>query len=102
MRYLFPTTKFVKTNTIGQQLQHVFSESMELQVAAIDKIDAVSITYKIDEHAMEEAVDLYHSLETLFRIWESQGVDMEAVMQKELEKNRDRGYYTPVITKYAG
>lgn len=53
--------------------------------------DAV-VDYSVKE-AMEEAMDLYHSLETLFRIWEREGVDMGAVRQKVFEKNRRRGYY---------
>jgi phosphoribosyl-ATP pyrophosphohydrolase len=84
MNYIFPETKFVRENTPERQLDHVMSEAIELQDELME--DAT-------EKIREEAMDLYHSLETLFRIWERQGVDMEAVRQKVFEKNRERGYY---------
>jgi hypothetical protein len=33
----------------------------------------------------EESMDLYHSIETLFRIWERQGVDMDAESYRVLK-----------------
>lgn len=88
MIYIFPETKFVGENTADKQLNHVISEAIELQDELMNDFYSDS-----PELTREEAMDLYHSLETLFRIWESQGVDMEAVRQKVFEKNRARGYY---------
>jgi hypothetical protein len=85
MMYIFPETKFVRENTVKQQIDHVISESIELHQEELMEDDT--------DYEYEEAMDLYHSLETLFRIWEREGVDMEAVRQKVLEKNRARGYY---------
>lgn len=54
MSYTFPATKFVENNTIDLQVEHVRSEFFEF-------------FYETDiEKKIEEAVDLYHSLETLF------------------------------------
>lgn len=82
MKYIFPETKFAKTNNIWAQIMHVKSEWVEF-----------THTKTNTEEFYAEAVDLYHSLETLFRIWEREGVDMEAVQEKVFEKNRERGYY---------
>lgn len=82
MNYIFPETKFAKENDIGTQSDHVCEEYHEFLDATIGS-----------DEEKEEAMDYYHSLETLFRIWERQGVDMEAVRQKVFEKNRRRGYY---------
>ena len=90
MRYIFPPTKFVRENTPTKQISHVFGEFEEFK--------HTHPQFNAQQH-YQEAVDLYHSLETLFHIWEATGVDMEAVMQKVLDKNRERGYYTPVTAK---
>ena len=82
MIYIFPETKFVRENNNKKQQVHVASEWREF-------MDTKWNT----EEEREEAMDLYHSLETLFRIWERDGVDMEAVRQKVIKKNRERGYY---------
>ncbi len=72
MNYIFPATKFITENNIWEQIMHVKSDTEEFYA---------------------EAVDLYHSLETLFRIWEREGVDIEAVREKGVGKNRERGGY---------
>ena len=40
-----------------------------------------------------EAADLYHSIETYFRIRENEGVDLGAVFGAVIRKNEERGYY---------
>ena len=82
MIYIFPETKFVRENNNKKQQVHVVSEWREFMNAEWNTAEE-----------KEEAMDLYHSIETLFRIWEKQGVDMEAVRQKVFDKNRARGYY---------
>lgn len=82
MIYIFPETKFVKKNRIITQIKHISNEYYEFIKTSMES-----------EEEKEEAMDLYHSLETLFRIWESKGIDMEAVQGKVFEKNRERGYY---------
>jgi hypothetical protein len=94
MNYIFPETKFAKENTDIEQINHVFSEVKEiLQECKKEVIPAGLIIKSYNDSFIEEAVDLYHSLETLFRILELHGVDMDAVQRKVFEKNRRRGYY---------
>ena len=82
MRYTFPATRFVTENNADDQIRHVVIDFWEFIEARDESVNE-----------KEEAMDLYHSLETLFRIWEREGVDIEAVRRKVLEKNRERGYY---------
>ena len=82
MNYIFPETKFVRENNKDTQIDHVTSEIYEFMYSKPNT-----------DEGKEEAMDLYHSLETLFRIWERHGVDMGAVQRKVFEKNRRRGYY---------
>lgn len=82
MNYIFPATKFITENNIWEQIMHVKSEWEEF-----------THTNPGTEEFYEEAMDIYHSLETLFRIWKREGVDMDEVRQKVYEKNRGRGYY---------
>lgn len=81
MSYTFPATKFVEENTIDLQVEHVRSEFFEF-------------FYETDiEKKIEEAIDLYHSLETLFRIMEKEGFDIEKAFEAVKQKNQARGYY---------
>lgn len=95
MRYIFPPTKFVRENSVEEQLLHILSEVSEL----IDEITIKHINdyhYEVIGHTTKmlgEAIDLHHSLETLFRKLEDMGVDVEGGFQGTLDKNRARGYY---------
>lgn len=81
MNYTFPATKFVEENTIDLQVEHVRSEFFEFFYEPnLDK-------------KIEEAIDLYHSLETLFRIMEKEGFDIEKAFEAVKQKNQVRGYY---------
>jgi hypothetical protein len=42
---------------------------------------------------IEEAMDLYHSLETYFRICEREGIDVDGQRSYVQSKNEARGYY---------
>ena len=77
MIYAFPKTKFTEENSGCEQLEHIFSEVLEIT----------------NDYAVEEAMDLYHSLETFFHILATNGVNVDAVQQRVFEKNRNRGYY---------
>jgi len=81
MKGHFPQIKFVKLNTASEQWKHVESEWREVKLA----------TYPEDR--LMEKVDLFHSLETYFRRLEFEGVDVEALFCKVVQKNHERGYY---------
>ena len=80
-KYIFPEICFVKENTIDEQLVHVLSEVIEVMQA------------KTKEHKFEEITDLRHSIETLVRIAERKGMDVENETERVVEKNADRGRY---------
>lgn len=82
MNYIFPAVKYAKENNALRQSEHVSEEYHEYYNTLIGS-----------DEEKEEAMDLYHSLETLFRIWERDGVDMDAVQKNVFKKNRGRGYY---------
>jgi hypothetical protein len=82
MHYNYPRVKFVDTNQLHEQLDHVESEMGEI-VRVAD-----------EEELIMELLDLQHSVETTVRILqEKHGVDVEAYRQAVIEKNRRRGYY---------
>ena len=81
MKGHFPQIKFVKINSRYKQVIHVLSESKEVSGA------------KGDHELDMEIADLLHSCETYFRIRENEGLDVEALFRKIVEKNQVRGYY---------
>lgn len=83
----FPEAKFVREASAARQLEHVISETIEVAIARInhERINRVD----------EEMADLLHSCETYFRIRELEGVDIAAIFEAVVEKNRARGYYEP-------
>jgi len=87
MTYIFPRIKFASTNTLHQQLQHVMSESDEIFE------EMLNIPLKHDRLA-EELVDQMHSCETALRIMqEKYCIPVYRVIEKVIQKNRERGYY---------
>lgn len=78
---LYPRIKFASTNTLDDQFDHICEEYREA-VLAYGK-----------GHRDEELADLEHSIQTYFDIRASQGIDINAVRQAVIEKNRIRGYY---------
>jgi hypothetical protein len=84
MNYSFPATKWAETATIIEQFDHVRSEFEEMSNEAIVGDFGATV---------EEAVDLYHSLETWFRILELSNIDMDDVFKRVQNKNESRGYY---------
>lgn len=85
--YLFPEAIFFKQNSTADQLRHVNSEMREVVDAYIDS----GIHSEMDC----ELMDLYHSIETYFRIrCKTEGADyFERVARSVALKNEDRGYY---------
>jgi hypothetical protein len=87
--YNFPAARFAYENSPPVQLVHVLSEINEVLEAF-----AAADSY-LDDHLLEELVDLTHSLESFWRTLELI-VGREAVQALFLriaEKNRLRGYY---------
>ena len=85
--YNFPATTFARINDQVEQLSHVMSEINEVR----DAIKNNESAERIDE----ELVDLFHSLETLFRIYQRELGDeyVEDLFAQIEDKNRERGYY---------
>jgi len=80
--YTFPRVKFADTNTLTDQWEHIRSEFVEASKAeGLGDRD-------------EELMDLWHSIETYFRIREAAGVDIGETKRTVVTKNRARGYYT--------
>ena len=69
--YNFPPTKFVDENSLGDQLDHVMSEDLEVLEIVQEKYDDLEEACK-DEHLLEEMVDKTQSLETFWRKMEKQ------------------------------
>lgn len=87
MKYNFPATRFSEFNSAKIQFMHICSELEEAK-AAFDAGD--------HDHGDEELVDLFHSLETYFRI-RSAGRERGYVNKLFCDverKNRVRGYYS--------
>lgn len=82
--FSFPKIKFANTNTIDQQVQHIYSEVVE----AMQDYNK-GMTGDMDM----ELMDLYHSIETYFRIRQKQGIDIHATHAAVVKKNAERGYY---------
>lgn len=83
--YHFPRTKHVDTASPYEQLQHIKSEMAELERAYL---------HEPKDRVAEEALDLIHSAETFLRILqERQGIDIESIQRRVIDKNRQRGYY---------
>jgi hypothetical protein len=80
--FAFPRTIFVDESTLDDQWEHVKSELVE----------AIRAGDKLGERD-EELMDLWHSIETYFRIRQTQGIDIHAVMTDVIKKNSERGYY---------
>ena len=79
--YAFPKSKFVDTNTLEEQEEHIRSEFVETQKAEGQGEKDI------------EYMDLWHSLETYFRMRQAQGIDVHAVAAVVIEKNAVRDYY---------
>ena len=78
----FPSTVFVKENTVAEQLNHIVSECREC-VAAYDAREPY-------RRVIEEAFDVAHSLATLCEI---DPTYTKGIYSTVLEKNKKRGYY---------
>lgn len=96
LEYNFPPTKFVYENSLGDQLDHVMSEDLEVLEIVQEKYDDLEEACK-DEHLLEEMVDKTQSLETWWRIMEEQrGKEyVQDLFAKVEKKCRERGYYLP-------
>ncbi len=82
-----PRTKFVDENTIIEQLRHVRSEAAESMDSRVDGESPV--------RTAEELIDTIISSVTGLRILsERHGVDIAAVHDYVIEKDRVRGYFS--------
>ena len=83
----FPTTIFVKQNTINQQMPVIAGELKEVY----DEFMEPTVNY---HKAAVELLDLIQAAETGLEILrEQEGVDIEKAERQTYEKNRKRGYY---------
>jgi len=79
--YRFPTTKFVESTTIREQLDKILDELIEIESAC---------NSESDERVVEESMDAIQALETLIKKKKSNIVAIAAQVER---KNRERGYY---------
>ena len=83
----FPVTKFVKTNTIQQQMPVIAGELKEVY----DEFMAPTVNY---HKVAIELLDLIQAAETGLEILKEQrGVDLNQAEEDMLQKNEERGYY---------
>jgi hypothetical protein len=87
VNYSFPATKWARTAKASEQKDHVISEFIEM------------LTADSQLKKLEEAIDLYHSLETYFRILERDEIDIPGHFRKVYKKNKARGYYENLDTQ---
>lgn len=80
-KYIFKKIKYADTNTINEQLAHILEEIVEIM-----RTENV-------EDLREEITDLRQSVETLVRIAEREGMDVEAETFLVEHKNEIRGYH---------
>jgi len=80
----FPKTRFTK-NSFVDQLEHIKSELKELEAAYYNEpIERVG----------EEAIDLYHSIETMLDILKNKyEIDLDKTAEYVETKNSNRDYY---------
>lgn len=96
MNFIFPTTRFVRENSPGDQLMHVLEEIREVLAIAEGQYEDLEEAMK-DDRLREELNDLRHSLETLTRVEIRTRVALAVRhdRQQVIEKNAARGYYIP-------
>lgn len=85
MRRLYPETKFARTNTIDEQVDHVLSEICE---AIREKRGSLEF--------LHELADVQASIETLWNVLDRiYGTDFseKIIFERIEQKNRERGYY---------
>ena len=85
MKFNFPKTRFVDEANWCKQIEHLKSEIAELELA------------NNPEEQAEEVIDVFHSAETLVRLYINHGPylpkQIEEIKKKVIQKNRERGYY---------
>lgn len=85
MNFNFPATKYVETNGIATQAEHIFSEALEVKQAVLEP----NI-----KHTAEEIMDTLHSCETGLRILVLKyGINLAEIRRDVEHKNMKRGYY---------
>lgn len=87
MKFNFPATRFVHLNTEEEQIEHIVSEFEEAGAEAEISLES--------EELHLELVDIFHSLETFFRILAENRTQeyVNNLFRLTEEKNRVRGYY---------
>lgn len=85
--FFFPKpSKKLGDNDFDFQISHVKEELGEFE----DEINADQM-----ELAAEELIDLFHTVEWLMRMFiKKTGIDLYPILEKVLEKNKARGYYS--------
>ena len=86
MTFNFPEIKFVKDNTLVEQVRHMREELEELEEAIV--------LQECRDRVTEEAMDLLHSTETFLRMMREDGVNLDERSRFVTKKNTFRGYYS--------
>lgn len=81
MIYTFPKCIFTEINSAEQQFEHIRSEFTEsVKAEGAGERDC-------------ELMDLWHSIESYFRIRQTQGIDVALTKANTVYKNAQRSYY---------
>ena len=76
--------KFADSKDLVKQVKHVLTEAAEVEFEMYNPNKL---------KLLMELCDLEHSAQTALEIAEKQGIDIDAIRAKVIEKNRKRGYY---------
>lgn len=92
MRYKFPEIKFSQINTFIEQLEHLLSECKELanELPLVYTDSAISC---MKPRIMSEVLDIMQSAESMCRVYEREGGDLDRAELEHLRKDRVRGYH---------
>ena len=87
MKYQFPAIREgIRPRSMRGQTQKIMEELGEVQLELlIPDPDLAAAAF--------EAANVLHAAETLLRMLEAEGVDVDAAILETVEKNRERGYY---------
>lgn len=97
--YNFPATRSVNENTVEDQLGCAINATREMFAACdvsfdYDADDPLAVKVEgCNQGVFDKAMNLYYLLETLFRMGEKSGININELRLTAIQKYRERGYY---------
>jgi hypothetical protein len=98
--FIFPESKFVKTNSALMQVHKIISELREATKAAEELLSHLCNSGDFSDTSIlrdfnDELCDVIHAYETLRRMDNDKNLNYFCSVNRVISKNRDRGYYDP-------